>query len=423
MKLSIYLSIISVLFISGCQTNNPVRVDLRQALLSPIATEEDFSRKGGLTSEQVKQRLIPIYEKAYLKGDHTVTRKLAMEYITSFGLDNRKKAKALFQELINKGNIEAKYFLAVGLKRGDFGELSHDKIELYHDYLETSHPEVIKNDKADAEAWRQIIKTNFSELSKVYLTGLEQCQQKIEELPLTLSPNESYLTLEYIANCLSKYSVGEDIVQRLDVIGQFQQLHCNIRSNNKPCISDGYAFLSSNKITDETSFKSLEIISIALNDIYKHHKRRLKMYFPKERENLTSLSVATQLSKAAALQKAGKLEEAANIVKTMLASENMSTYDRAYCRLYLSIIILDFPDRDYDQVINYVLLAIEPNILNYEQQYQSIHLLANLYFLKEDYKKYIPAMLSLLDRTKEGKKLIPQKTFDNLTSLLGRAQY
>ena len=423
MKLSIYLSIISVLFISGCQTNNPVIVDLRQALLTPIATEDDFSRKGGLTSEQVKQRLIPIYEKAYLKGDHTVTRKLAMEYITSFGLDNRKKAKDLFQELIKKGNSEAKYFLAVGLKRGDFGELSHDKIELYHDYLETSHPEVIKNDRADTEAWRQIIKTNFSELSNVYLAGLEQCQQKIEELPLTLSPSDSYLTIEYVANCLSKYSVGGDIAQRLNVIGQFQQLHCNIQSNNKPCIADGYAFLSSNQITDETSVESLEIISIALNDIYKHYKRRLKMYFPNERENLTSLSISTQLSKAAALQKEGKLEEAANIVKTMLESENMSTYDRAYCRLYLSIIILTLPDRDYDQVIKYVLLAIEPNILNYEQQYQSIHLLANLYFLKEDYKKYIPAMLSLLDRTKEGKKLIPQKAFNNLTNLFGRAQY
>lgn len=420
MKLYLCLSIASVFVISSCQSTNSVQNEIRRSLTSPAPTHTDFSRTGGLTSEQRINRLIPVYENALQKGDKSIAKDLAKAYYSSFDIETRKKSKLLLQELANQRDSYSIYLLSVGSSLGIIGELSNDKIETYRGSLEKSHPSVLNTDEFDN--WSKIINTNFTELSMVYAAGLPLCQQKIETLPLKLSQDDSFIIPRYVAHCLSHYSVGGNIAERLNVISQFQRLHCNIKSSDKACISLGYDLLANNNITGKEDALTLQSISVALKHIYSSHKRRFKMHFSSENKKLVSAKVGKLVATAFTLYQHDEFEETLNLLKVALEIKNINIYDKAYVNRFLGVVTMvsKETDVDYDKAIEYLLLAATPNILNYEDHYETVHLLADTYLLNENYEKYIPLILYLVDRAKENQKLIPNETYNNLIELFGR---
>jgi len=196
---------------------------------------------------------------------------LAVLYLQSDNLEERKKSLPMLKEIAKNGNKDALWLLASSEFNGKFGYLSSDSLVNNRDVILSNFANELKRLEDREDLWRRNYAQDPDKLNHLYDKYSNLCTQPLDEMPNSLSEAQTpHMQIMYVRSCIDNYTHNNSTKKHL-ALADFQKSLCSFAGDGKICLENGYRSLASGILENN----DLISLAYALISEYRLHKEHL----------------------------------------------------------------------------------------------------------------------------------------------------
>jgi regulator of replication initiation timing len=338
----------------------------------------------------------------------------ALIYQVSFEQAQRKLALPILNELIAQGSEQAISLLARLELIGNLGYVSNQLFIDNYELIARIDSKAIENYKIETEQAQKMVTNSFSSLKRIYDNNYHLCEQPLDSNNKSLEKtNLTHLEIKYFIRCLEQYSVTNS-KKRLLALSELLNVFCLTSEAKKVCLADGYKSLGKHEISHDNYLA----IAAALRSILHDHQSHLKLT-GNNNNQLLSMPVFELLNPAFNAVNENNHKQAIALLEEALQLPKLPAYDNAYIHRFLgSVYSMRAEPGDSLTAITYLEKALSVNQLSDKAHWETFVALTDLYFINEQYDKYINRLSNYIYDHQSDYDLLPEQTVVAINQLM-----